>query len=68
MPTMRCVMTTLAQEALPNDPEVLRALVRENLALVPDGKRYPCLGVYGSLARKLSTGGRVQLNDLCQLS
>ena len=68
MPTMRCVMTTLAQEALPNDPEVLRALVRENLALVPDGKRYPCLGVYGSLARKLSAGGRVQLGDVCQVA
>jgi hypothetical protein len=68
MPTMRCVMTTLAQESLPSDPEVLRALVRENLALVPDGKRYPCLGVYGSLARKLSAGGRVQRGDVCQLS
>ena len=68
LPTMRCVMTTLAQEALPSDPEVLRGLVRENLALVPDGKRYPCLGVYGSLARNLSTGGRVQLGDVCQLS
>jgi uncharacterized protein YcbX len=68
MPTMRCVMTTLAQEALPSDPEVLRALVRENLVAVPDGKRYPCLGVYGSLARKLSSGGRVQRGDVCQLS
>jgi uncharacterized protein YcbX len=67
MPTMRCVMTTLAQQALPNDPEVLRALVRENLVAVPDGKRYPCIGVYCSLARKLSTGGRVQLRDVCEL-
>jgi uncharacterized protein YcbX len=68
LPTMRCVMTTLAQDQLPNDPDVLRGLVRENLALVPDGKRYPCLGVYGSLARNLSTGGRVRLGDVCQLS
>jgi uncharacterized protein YcbX len=68
IPTMRCVMTTLAQQTLPDDPEVLRGLVRENLALVPDGKRYPCLGIYGSLARNLSSGGRVQLGDLCQLS
>jgi uncharacterized protein YcbX len=68
LPTMRCVMTTLAQQELPSDPEVLRALVRENLIAVPDGKRYPCLGVYGSLARKLSTGGRVQHGDACQLS
>jgi uncharacterized protein len=68
LPTMRCVMITLPQEALPSDPDVLRALVRENLALVPDGKRYPCLGVYGSLARKLSTGGRVVHGDVCQLS
>jgi uncharacterized protein YcbX len=68
LPTMRCVMTTLAQQELPSDPEVLRALVRENLIAVPDGKRYPCLGVYGSLARKLSAGGRVQRGDACQLS
>lgn len=68
LPAMRCVMTTLAQAGLPSDPEVLRGRVRENLALVPDGKRYPCLGVYGSLARNLSTGGRVQLGDVCQLS
>lgn len=68
IPTMRCVMTTLAQDALPDDPEVLRGLVRENLALVPDGKRYPCLGIYASLARNLSTGGRVQLGDVCGLS
>ena len=67
MPTMRCVMTTLAQQELPNDPEVLRALVRENLVAVPDGKRYPCLGVYSSLARKLSVGGRVQRGDVCEL-
>jgi uncharacterized protein YcbX len=69
LPTMRCVMTTLAQEglSLPSAPEVLKALVRENLITVPDGKRYPCLGVYGSLARKVSMGGHVQRGDDCQV-
>jgi hypothetical protein len=68
MPTMRCVMTTLAQESLPSDPDVLRALVRANHIEVPGGGRYPCIGVYGSLVRRLSTGGRVQRGDPCRLS
>jgi uncharacterized protein len=68
MPTMRCVMTTLAQDALPSDPEVLRGLVRENLVAAPDGKRYPCIGVYGSLARKKSAGGTIRVGDVCLLS
>jgi len=42
---LRCVMTTLAQDELPNEPEVLRALVSHNPIQV--GKAgYPCAGVY----------------------
>jgi uncharacterized protein YcbX len=67
LPSMRCVMTTLAQEALPSDPEILRALVRENRIEIPGVGRYPCIGVYGSLARKLSTGGLIRRGDVCNL-
>jgi MOSC domain-containing protein len=42
---LRCVMTTLAQEELPNEPDVLRALVRHNRIQVGEAG-YPCAGVY----------------------
>src|SRR5207302_2490346 len=45
IPDPRCVMTTLAQEDLPRDNEVLRTLVRHNRLDVAGG-RYPCAGVY----------------------
>jgi uncharacterized protein YcbX len=46
MPDPRCVMTTLAQQELPKDTEVLRTLVRHNRLDVGDGARFPCAGVY----------------------
>jgi hypothetical protein len=42
-------MTTLAQDELPKDPEVLRTLARENRLEVAGG-RYPCAGVYAVVA------------------
>jgi uncharacterized protein YcbX len=63
IPTMRCVMTTLAQDDLPADPGILRATVRANLIPVRDRGRYPCVGVYGSLARRLSSGGEIRRGD-----
>lgn len=63
IPTMRCVMTTLAQDDLPADPGILRATVRANPVLVRDRGRYPCIGVYGSLARRLSSGGEIRRGD-----
>ena len=41
----RCVMTTLAQDELPKDTEVLRTLARQNRLDVAGGM-YPCAGVY----------------------
>lgn len=67
MPTMRCVMTTLAQLGFPADPRVLRALVESNMVPVPGTGQYPCIGVYASLARKLSPGGVVMVGDECDL-
>jgi hypothetical protein len=45
---LRCVMTTLGQDELPNDPEVLRALVRHNRIQVGE-TGYPCAGVYAEV-------------------
>lgn len=42
----RCVMTTLAQDDLPKDTDVLRTLTRHNMVQVGDGGNYPCAGVY----------------------
>ena len=46
LPDPRCVMTTLAQDELPNDTDVLRTLVRHNRLQVGDAGQYPCAGVY----------------------
>jgi len=42
----RCVMTTLAQEDLPQDTDVLRTLVHHNRLQVGDSGQYPCAGVF----------------------
>ncbi len=46
MPDPRCVMTTLAQEDLPKDTNILRELVRHHRLDVGGGALYPCVGVY----------------------
>jgi MOSC domain-containing protein len=46
IPDPRCVMTTLPQDELPKDNEVLRTLVRNNRLDVAGSGRYPCAGVY----------------------
>ena len=50
-PTKRCIMTTLAQGDLPNDPEVLRTLVKQN-----DGH----FGVYAEILQT----GTVQVGNV----
>jgi uncharacterized protein YcbX len=54
-PTLRCIMTTLAQGDLPKDPSVLKAAVQQNEGNV---------GVYASVVR----GGRVRRGDAAMLS
>lgn len=53
MPDPRCVMTTVAQEGLDKDPQVLKALAQHNRLDVAGGGLYPCAGVYAVVA---STG------------
>lgn len=46
LPDPRCVMTTLGQDDLPNDTNILRTLVRHNKIQVGAAEQFPCTGVY----------------------
>ena len=46
VPDSRCVMTTLAQEELPQDSNVLKTLAQHNKIQVADYGKYACAGVY----------------------
>jgi uncharacterized protein YcbX len=46
LPDPRCVMTTLAQDELPRDADVLRTLVRHNRVDVGGAGLFPCAGAY----------------------
>jgi uncharacterized protein YcbX len=59
LPDPRCVMTTLAQEDLPKDTEILRTLVHHNRIDLPGLGQYPCAGAYAVVT---SQGG-VQVGD-----
>jgi uncharacterized protein YcbX len=50
MPDPRCVMTTVEQQGLERDPQVLKALARHNRLDVAGGGLYPCAGVYAVVA------------------
>ena len=57
-------MTTLAQNGLPQDTDVLRTLVRHNREQVGDLRQYPCAGVYAVIAAPgaVRVGDRVVFN------
>jgi MOSC domain-containing protein len=59
MPDSRCVMTTLAQDDLPKDTDILRTLARYNRVNVGDAGQFPCAGVYAVV----ETPGVVRLQD-----
>jgi uncharacterized protein YcbX len=62
LPDPRCVMPSLAQEDLPRDPRILKALARHNRLDVA-GALYPCAGVY-AVAEAIGTirkGDRISL-------
>ncbi len=59
LPDPRCVMTTLAQDELPKDTDVLRTLTRHNRIDVGGAGLFPWAGVYAVVAAP----GTVQLGD-----
>lgn len=70
IPTMRCVMTTLAQPGLPADPKTLQTVARHNRIPVPGMGRWACAGVYAEVTAGgvLSVGQsfRVRSEDAAQ--
>ena len=62
-PDARCVMTTLAQDDLPKDTEILRTLAQHNRIAVGTAGRFPCAGVYAVVEASgtLRIGDRVAL-------
>jgi uncharacterized protein YcbX len=59
MAVPRCVMTTLAQDDLPADKQILQTVNRANRIDIPGLGSEPCVGVYGLV----STGGVVARGD-----
>jgi len=59
MATMRCVMTTLAQQELPADRETLRTIASHNRIDIPGLGTWACAGIYGDVA----TSGALHLGD-----
>jgi uncharacterized protein YcbX len=50
IPTMRCVMTTLAQSDLPQDRSTLRTIAAHNRLDIPGMGVWACVGVYADVA------------------
>jgi uncharacterized protein YcbX len=63
IPDPRCVMTTLAQDKLPQDREVLRTLAQQNRVEVAGGL-YPCAGVYATV----ESVGTIRTGDVVSLT
>jgi hypothetical protein len=59
MPTMRCVMTTLAQEDLPQDRATLKTVARHNRLDIPGFGTWACAGVYATV----ESPGEISVGD-----
>jgi uncharacterized protein YcbX len=64
IPTPRCVMTTLANDDLPRDSGVLKALADHNRVTIGTMGSFPCLGVNASV----SEGGTIRRGDALALN
>lgn len=64
LPTMRCVMTTLAQGDLPRDTSLLRTIAASNRVEIAGLGTWACAGVYGDAA----AAGVVAVGDVVQLA
>jgi uncharacterized protein YcbX len=51
IPTPRCVVTTLPQGDLPQDPGILRTIAQQNLLDSGEFGRSACLGVYADVVK-----------------
>jgi hypothetical protein len=59
IPTMRCIMTTLAQGDLPRDNEILRTLTRHNRVEIAGLGTWSCVGAYAAV----TAPGPVRVGD-----
>ena len=59
IPTPRCIMTTLANNDLPKDAGILKALADHNRVTIGTMGSFPCLGVNASV----SQGGTIRVGD-----
>lgn len=64
LPTMRCVMTTLAHGEVGADRETLRVIARTNRLEIPGLGSWACAGAYGSP----TTAGTVTVGDPVELA
>jgi uncharacterized protein YcbX len=62
MPDPRCVMPSLAQEELPRDPGVLKALGHNRMNVA--GSLYPCAGIYAVIEATGTIHGNDQVSLL----
>ncbi|MDQ3385761.1 MAG: MOSC N-terminal beta barrel domain-containing protein [Actinomycetota bacterium] len=65
LPTMRCIMTTLAIEDLPRDPSLLRTIATHNRLEIGGLGTWACAGVYGDAAEpgSVAVGDEVRVGD-----
>ncbi|TQM15877.1 MOSC domain-containing protein [Pseudonocardia kunmingensis] len=64
IPTMRCVMTTLAQGGgLPRDAATLRTIAKHNRVDIPELGTWACAGAYADV----TTPGDLAVGDPCEL-
>jgi hypothetical protein len=52
MPTMRCVMTTLGRDGMPDDKRTLQAIARHNRIDIAGMGRWACAGVYATITNE----------------